>query len=134
MLINLVDVGEFDRTDDMVFLGRCDNVVRELCRELGWEEELEKKWKGSRGGWDLAGIREKERKGTGKAGKEDPLDTITKDMEKALAFSEGDASAKANHGRSKAEEEEHQVGSSDLAKEASVDGKQEEDSRSGEKL
>ena len=134
MLINLVDVGRFDRKDDMVFLGRCDDVVRKLSRELGWEEELQKTWRGiGRGGRDLTEVRGKEKEGTGKADKEDPLDKITKDMERALVFSEDDASAKVDHGRPKAEEGEHKVGSSDLAEKDFVDGKQEEDS-SSEKL
>jgi len=127
VLINLVDVGRFDRKDDMVFLGRCDDVVRKLSRELGWEEELQKTWRGiGRGGRDLTEVRGKEREGTGQADKEDPLDKITKDMERALAFSEDDASAKVDHGRPKAEEGEHKVGSSDLAEKDFVDGKQEE--------
>ena len=45
VLINLDLVGEFgNRKDDVIFLGKCDNVVRELAKELGWEEELQKAW------------------------------------------------------------------------------------------
>lgn len=114
MLINLVDIGEFDRKHDMVFLGRCDDVVRELCRELGWEEELLETWRGiGGGGRDLRGVR-------GQADK-DPLDEITEEMEGVLEFSEGDVSVMDNHGQSKAEEDEHQMCSSDLAEEDSVE-------------
>ncbi|KIK51052.1 hypothetical protein GYMLUDRAFT_252400 [Collybiopsis luxurians FD-317 M1] len=32
------------RDDDVVLLGKCDEVIEELCEELGWEEELLKLW------------------------------------------------------------------------------------------
>ncbi|KAF9013132.1 DHS-like NAD/FAD-binding domain-containing protein [Cyathus striatus] len=45
VLINLERVGDFGRrSDDVVLLGKCDEVVGELCQELGWEEELLKLW------------------------------------------------------------------------------------------
>lgn len=46
VLINLERVGDFsNRADDVLLLGKCDEMVRDLCRELGWEEELEELWK-----------------------------------------------------------------------------------------
>ncbi|KZT12086.1 NAD-dependent deacetylase sirtuin-2 [Laetiporus sulphureus 93-53] len=46
VLINLDHVGDFgSRPDDVICLGKCDHVVRELCKELGWEEELDAAWK-----------------------------------------------------------------------------------------
>jgi NAD-dependent histone deacetylase SIR2 len=45
VLINLDHVGDFgSRTDDVVLLGRCDDVVKDLCKELGWEDELLRFW------------------------------------------------------------------------------------------
>ncbi|KAJ7597319.1 DHS-like NAD/FAD-binding domain-containing protein [Mycena floridula] len=45
VLINLERVGDFGRhSDDVVLLGKCDDIVKELCQELGWEEELNKLW------------------------------------------------------------------------------------------
>jgi len=45
VLINLDHVGDFgSRSDDVVLLGRCDDVVKDLCRELGWEDELLRLW------------------------------------------------------------------------------------------
>lgn len=45
VLINLDLVGDFgDRPDDVILLGKCDETVKELCKELGWEEELNKLW------------------------------------------------------------------------------------------
>ncbi|KAL4257627.1 NAD-dependent protein deacetylase [Pleurotus pulmonarius] len=45
VLINLERVGDFgSRTDDVVLLGKCDEVVRDLAKALGWEEELERAW------------------------------------------------------------------------------------------
>ncbi|KIK51061.1 hypothetical protein GYMLUDRAFT_252406 [Collybiopsis luxurians FD-317 M1] len=44
-LINIDLVGDFgSRDDDVVLLGKCDEVIEELCEELGWKEELMKLW------------------------------------------------------------------------------------------
>ncbi|KIY44940.1 SIR2-domain-containing protein, partial [Fistulina hepatica ATCC 64428] len=41
VLINLEQVGDLGfRPDDVLLLGKCDEVVHKLCRELGWENEL----------------------------------------------------------------------------------------------
>ncbi|KAI0648138.1 DHS-like NAD/FAD-binding domain-containing protein [Trametes meyenii] len=32
------------RSDDVLLLGKCDDVVRDLCKELGWEDALEREW------------------------------------------------------------------------------------------
>lgn len=46
ILINLDRVGDFgSRADDVVLLGKCDETVTALCKELGWEEELLRLWK-----------------------------------------------------------------------------------------
>ncbi|EIW59108.1 NAD-dependent deacetylase sirtuin-2, partial [Trametes versicolor FP-101664 SS1] len=45
VLINMDPAGDFGgRADDVTLLGRCDEIVRDLCRELGWEEELDREW------------------------------------------------------------------------------------------
>ncbi|KAH9480735.1 NAD-dependent protein deacetylase hst2-1 [Psilocybe cubensis] len=45
VLINLDHVGDIgSRADDIVLLGKCDDVVKDLCVELGWEDELIKLW------------------------------------------------------------------------------------------
>jgi len=45
VLINLDLVGDFgSRPDDVICLGKCDDVVREIARELGWEAELNALW------------------------------------------------------------------------------------------
>ncbi|KAL4250655.1 sirtuin family protein [Abortiporus biennis] len=48
VLINMDQVGDFGtRTDDVVCLGKTDEVVKEFCRLVGdgWEKELEDLWK-----------------------------------------------------------------------------------------
>lgn len=43
VLINLEKVGGIgSRVNDVVLLGECDAVIKELCKELGWDEELAK--------------------------------------------------------------------------------------------
>jgi NAD-dependent histone deacetylase SIR2 len=45
VLINLDKVGGMGSgTNDLVFLGKCDDIIRDLAKELGWEEELDKEW------------------------------------------------------------------------------------------
>ena len=45
VLINLDHVGDFgSRSDDVVLLGKCDDLVKDLCKELGWEDELLRLW------------------------------------------------------------------------------------------
>ncbi|KAF8133693.1 DHS-like NAD/FAD-binding domain-containing protein [Boletus edulis] len=81
VLINLDEVGNFDRQDDIVLLGKCDDIVQELCRELGWEEELEREWAAT------ADSVEVDAKPERKVKVGDELDRITRDMEKSLAIS-----------------------------------------------
>ncbi|KAF8512858.1 NAD-dependent deacetylase sirtuin-2 [Hysterangium stoloniferum] len=45
VLINLDPVGDIgSRVEDVVVLGKCDNVVEQLCTLLGWEKELDELW------------------------------------------------------------------------------------------
>ncbi|KIJ64406.1 hypothetical protein HYDPIDRAFT_90223 [Hydnomerulius pinastri MD-312] len=91
VLINLDEVGNFSRLDDLVLLGKCDDIVRELCRELGWEEELDREWEATADsveGEDRLPVSENE----GEEKVSDELDRITKDIEKSLAISEGTSS------------------------------------------
>ncbi|KAK7022092.1 NAD-dependent protein deacetylase [Favolaschia claudopus] len=55
VLINLDLVGGIGRRpNDMVLLGKCDDVVRALCKKLGWEKELEGLWERTelKKGWE----------------------------------------------------------------------------------
>jgi len=54
VLINLENVGNFSsREDDVLLLGKCDEKVRELCQELGWEKELDELWKETEGSLEV---------------------------------------------------------------------------------
>jgi hypothetical protein len=45
VLINLDAVGGVGSSlNDLVFLGKCDDIIRDLAKELGWEEELDREW------------------------------------------------------------------------------------------
>jgi len=98
VLINLEKVGDLgDRTDDIVCLGKCDEIVRELARELGWEDELQKTWEATAESvesekvesaaapetstTDESNKREKERLQT-------EVDKLTSDVEKSLALAD----------------------------------------------
>jgi hypothetical protein len=54
VLINLDSVGDIgSRLDDVVLLGKCDDIVTELCQELHWEEELNKAWEETKVGMEI---------------------------------------------------------------------------------
>lgn len=82
VLINLEEVGNFNKQDDITLLGKCDDVVRELCRELGWEEELEKAWAATA---DSVEIDHKPAVSETKVDEE--LERVTRDIEKSLSLS-----------------------------------------------
>ena len=44
------DIGS--RPDDVIILGRCDEMVRRLCRLLGWEQELDVLWDSTKNSLD----------------------------------------------------------------------------------
>jgi len=45
VLINLDKVGGIGSgKNDFVLLGKCDDIIRDLAKELGWEDELDKEW------------------------------------------------------------------------------------------
>ncbi|KAK0441666.1 DHS-like NAD/FAD-binding domain-containing protein [Armillaria borealis] len=49
VLINLDKVGDLgQRADDVLLLGKCDEVIRDLCKELGWGQELMTFWEETR--------------------------------------------------------------------------------------
>lgn len=80
VLMNMEKVGEIGtRRDDVVWLGECDDGIRELAEELGWWEEMEEVWKGLRGDVGLE---------TPVALSEDTLEAevtkLTDDVEKSL--------------------------------------------------
>lgn len=84
VLINLDEVGNLDRKDDIVVLGKCDDIVQELCRELGWEEELERAWAATA---DSVEVDDKPAVSEAKAKVGEELDRITRGIEKSLAIS-----------------------------------------------
>ncbi|KAG1774611.1 DHS-like NAD/FAD-binding domain-containing protein [Suillus placidus] len=72
VLINLDEVGRFNKPDD---------VVRELCKELGWKEELDAAWENTKDSFE-AGEQEQEQS------VEDEVEKITKNLEQALNVSD----------------------------------------------
>lgn len=84
VLINLDEVGNFHRKHDIVLLGKCDDIVRELCRELGWEQELERAWAATA---DSVEVDDKPAVSETKAKVGEELDRITRDIEKSLTIS-----------------------------------------------
>ena len=45
VLINLEEAGDLGtRQDDVLLLGKCDDIIKELAKELGWLKELKATW------------------------------------------------------------------------------------------
>jgi NAD-dependent histone deacetylase SIR2 len=54
VLINLDKVGGIGSgKNDLVLLGKCDDIIRDLAKELGWEDELDKEWAATAGSLDI---------------------------------------------------------------------------------
>ncbi|KAG2121755.1 Sir2 family histone deacetylase Hst2 [Suillus clintonianus] len=85
VLINLDEVGHFNKPNDMLFLGKCDDVVRELCKELGWEEELGAAWEKTKYSLEAG---EEEPEPEPEETVEDEVEKITKDLEQTLNVSD----------------------------------------------
>lgn len=90
VLINLENVGDFaydGRPNDIVLLGKCDDVVRDLCKELEWEDELLKIWEATASSVESAG-------GDIEASTEteehvlNEVDRLAEDVQRALEISE----------------------------------------------
>ncbi|KAI0057778.1 NAD-dependent deacetylase sirtuin-2 [Artomyces pyxidatus] len=100
VLINLDQVGDLgDAEDDFLLLGKCDDIVVELAKALGWEAELRREWEMTADSIEqevepLKGDQvqvEPETLGTAAKQEEvvkDEVDLLTKEVEKALVIDE----------------------------------------------
>jgi NAD-dependent histone deacetylase SIR2 len=83
VLLNMEKVGEIgSRREDVVWLGECDDGVRELAEHLGWWEEMEEIWKRLRG--DVG----PEKPGLDVNTLEDEVARLTGDVERSLKVAE----------------------------------------------
>ncbi|KIM89436.1 hypothetical protein PILCRDRAFT_225362 [Piloderma croceum F 1598] len=98
VLINLEKVGDLgDREDDIVCLGKCDEIVQELARELGWEEELQKAWEATAESVESEKVESAAAAETSTADElnkrekehlQTEVDKLTRDVEKSLALTD----------------------------------------------
>lgn len=81
VLINLDRVGDFGRhPDDVVLLGKCDEIIRDLASELGWLDELMELWNATEDSVE-EGREEKSGKGADGKGASKKAETLTADEE-----------------------------------------------------
>lgn len=95
VLINLDQVGGIGSgKNDLVLLGKCDDIVRDLARALGWEDELDKEWIETAKSLDNHetphGPPEKDKADEAKAKLEHELEKITDRVGNALSLTEKD--------------------------------------------
>ncbi len=90
VLINLDKVGSIGSgKNDLVFLGKCDDIIRDLARELGWEGELNKEWAGTAASLDTHEATEEK----GRADETElavEIEKLVERVEGALSISEKD--------------------------------------------
>ncbi|KAF8555269.1 NAD-dependent deacetylase sirtuin-2 [Imleria badia] len=121
VLINLDEVGHFNKQDDMILLGKCDDIVRDLCRELGWEEELEIAWGATA---DSVEADDKLAVSETKVKVGEELDRITRDIEKSLAISKEMPESGSSSGKGDSETQGQKGRSENLAEDREVDKKE----------
>lgn len=95
VLINMEKVGDFgSRRNDTVLLGKCDDVVRDLARELGWEDELQQLWEATtlEEAWEDAPTPEQERKqdDTDEKSLQDEVNDLMNKIAKDLTLNENE--------------------------------------------
>jgi NAD-dependent histone deacetylase SIR2 len=81
-------VGDFGRNaNDVVCLGKCDDIVQKLCKDLGWEEELMIAWEKTK---DTVEVTDGPEKSTEKQKREekavDEVEKLASEMERSLAL------------------------------------------------
>ncbi|KAL1311524.1 hypothetical protein AAFC00_001645 [Neodothiora populina] len=124
LLVNMERVGGLGgRSDDVLLLDECDKGVRALCKELGWEDELEELWERTDPGY--AGLDEAGRTKVKQARKEaarlealkskderlaDEVEKLTREIDETLSFSKSHESrVRSEHLQDKIEREVHGV-------------------------
>jgi NAD-dependent histone deacetylase SIR2 len=102
VLINLDQVGDIGSgKNDLVLLGKCDDIIRDLARELGWEDELDKEWIETAKSLDnYETPTEKDKADEVKAELEHELEKITDRVSNALSITEKDGTVEPTEGRS----------------------------------
>lgn len=84
-------MGDFGhRTGDIICLGKCDDVVRDLARELGWEEDLLKEWEATAGTVEPEEVEDTTtvKNESEKEQLQTEVDKLASEVEKSLAISE----------------------------------------------
>lgn len=108
VLINLERVGDIGRRrNDLVLLGKCDEVVSLLCKKLGWEEELLKLWEETESVVMAKNDKSSDKESTAELGIEAEVEALTSAVEQSLALSDPDSTKKdvlAAHISKKAEQ------------------------------
>ena len=88
VLINLERVGGLgSRTDDVLLLGNCDAGVRKLASALGWEEELDLLWGGTRPDTKRDMIDQASARKTRDEKLDDQIASLTAEVDKSLQIS-----------------------------------------------
>jgi NAD-dependent histone deacetylase SIR2 len=89
LLINMEQVGTLgSRPDDVLILKDCDTGVKELAAALGWSDELEELWAGTRKEGQFEPEKKEEVKKSRDEQLQDEVDKLTKDIDKTLKLGE----------------------------------------------
>lgn len=99
LLINMEQVGTLgSRPDDVLILKDCDTGVKELAAALGWSDELEELWAGTKKEGQFEPEKKEEVKKSRDEALQDEVDKLTKDIDKTLKLGEDQKKWLDNHG------------------------------------
>ncbi|KAF1925860.1 NAD-dependent deacetylase sirtuin-2 [Didymella exigua CBS 183.55] len=98
LLINMEQVGTLgSRPDDVLILKDCDTGVKELAAALGWNDELEELWAGTKREGQFVPENKEEGKKSRDEQLQDEVDKLTKDIDKTLKLGEDQKKWLDNH-------------------------------------
>jgi hypothetical protein len=85
LLINLERVGDFgSRKNDVVCLGQCDDIVKQLSAELGWLDDLNELWAQTEG--KLVGLSKPLSSAAPAGSAKDEVEKVAEEIQKKLAL------------------------------------------------
>ncbi|KAF2625680.1 NAD-dependent deacetylase sirtuin-2 [Macroventuria anomochaeta] len=98
LLINMEQVGNLgSRPDDVLILKDCDAGIKELASALGWSDELESLWAGTKKEGQFIPETKEEVKKSRDEQLQDEVDKLTKDIDKTLKLGEHQQKWLDNH-------------------------------------
>lgn len=86
-MVNLEEAGDLGtRQDDVLLLGKCDDIIKELAKELGWLKELKATWAETRTSLDDPPPAEEESEGESEGQAPEVEETVEERLQREIAW------------------------------------------------